>query len=74
MLTSRTLAELRKSNTIGRAEGFRRAMVALMSDDKRPWAAHPSTWAPFVVAGAGADASPATLPSTKIAQSAVLQG
>ena len=63
MLTSRTFAEMRKSPTIGRAEGFRRAMLALMSDDKRPWAAHPSMWAPFVVVGAGADASLAPLPS-----------
>ncbi len=64
MLTSRTFAEMRKSPTIGRAEGFRRAMLGLMSDDKRPWAAHPSMWAPFVVVGAGADASPAGLQAT----------
>ena len=62
ILTSRTFAEMHKSSTIGRAEGFRRAMLALMSDDKRPWAAHPSTWAPFVVVGAGADASNVVLP------------
>jgi len=64
MLTSRTFAEMRKSSTIGRAEGFRRAMLGLMSDDKRPWAAHPATWAPFVVVGAGADASTVALQST----------
>ena len=63
MLTSRTFAEMRKSPTIGRAEGFRRAMLGLMSDDKRPWAAHPSMWAPFVVVGAGADASTAPFQS-----------
>jgi len=64
MLTSRTFAEMRKSSTIGRAEGFRRAMLGLMSDDKRPWAAHPATWAPFVVVGAGADASTVALQAT----------
>jgi CHAT domain-containing protein len=64
MLTSRTFAEMRKSSTIGRAEGFRRAILALMSDGKRPWAAHPSTWAPFVLVGVGADVSAATLPPT----------
>jgi CHAT domain-containing protein len=63
MLTSRTFAEMRKSSTVGRAEGFRRAMLALINDDKRPWAAHPSTWAPFVVVGTGADLAPAGLPA-----------
>ena len=29
--------------------------LALISDDKRPWAAHPSIWAPFTVVGAGAE-------------------
>ena len=53
MLTSRTFAELRKAPEIGRSEAFRRAMLALMSDPKRPWAAHPSIWAPFVVVGEG---------------------
>jgi CHAT domain-containing protein len=54
MLTSRTFAEMRSSARIGRAEAFRRAMLAVMSDDKRPWDAHPSVWAPFVVVGEGA--------------------
>ena len=53
MLTSRTFAELKKEPAIGRSEAFRRAMLALMSDTKRPWAAHPSVWAPFVVVGEG---------------------
>ena len=53
MLTSRTFAEMRKDKTIGRSEAFRRAMLALMSDKDRPWAAHPSVWAPFVVVGEG---------------------
>ncbi len=53
MLTSRTFAEMKKDTSLGRSEAFRRAMLALMSDEKRPWAAHPSVWAPFVVVGEG---------------------
>lgn len=53
MLTSYTFAEMRKDPTVGRSEAFRRAMLSLMSDSKRPWAAHPSVWAPFVVVGEG---------------------
>ena len=53
MLTCRTFAEIKNQPGIGRSEAFRRAMIALMSDEKRPWAAHPSVWAPFVVVGEG---------------------
>jgi tetratricopeptide (TPR) repeat protein/CHAT domain-containing protein len=56
LLTSRTFAELRSSKSIGRAEAFRRAMLALIDDKQRPWAAHPSVWAPFVVVGEGGGA------------------
>ena len=63
MLTSRTFAEMRKDKTIGRSEAFRRAMLALMSDKDRPWAAHPSVWAPFVVVGEGGAAQPAAMPT-----------
>jgi hypothetical protein len=38
-------------------------MLALINDDKRPWAAHPATWAPFVVVGAGSDLAVAGLPA-----------
>ena len=51
MLTSRTFAEMKKDTSIGRSEAFRRAMLALMSDKYRPWAAHPSIWAPCIVVG-----------------------
>lgn len=51
MLTSQTFAEMRKHAALGRSEAFRRAMLALKSDAKRSWAAHPSGWAPFMVAG-----------------------
>jgi CHAT domain-containing protein len=54
LLNSRTFAELRSNKSIGRAEAFRRAMLALIDDKQRPWAAHPSVWAPFVVVGEGA--------------------
>lgn len=57
MLTSRTFAELRRYKSIGRAEAFRRAMLALINDKQRPWATHPSVWAPFVVVGEGGAAS-----------------
>jgi tetratricopeptide (TPR) repeat protein/CHAT domain-containing protein len=53
MLTSRTFAEMRKQKDIGRSEAFRRAMLSLMTDEKRPWTAHPSVWAPFIVVGEG---------------------
>ncbi len=53
MLTSRTFAEMRKSSTLARAEAFRRAMLALIGEESRPWTAHPSVWAPFAVIGAG---------------------
>jgi CHAT domain-containing protein/Flp pilus assembly protein TadD len=58
MLTSRTFAEMRGGTAVGRAEAFRRAMVALVNDDAHPWNAHPSRWAPFVVVGEGAAVQP----------------
>jgi CHAT domain-containing protein len=60
MLTSRTFAEMRGSAMIGRAEAFRRAMLAVMGNDARPMDAHPSRWAPFVVVGEGAAVRPPT--------------
>jgi CHAT domain-containing protein len=59
MLTSRTFAEMRDSR-IGRSEAFRRSMLALLGDETRSWAAHPSIWAPFVVVGEGAPVQPPT--------------
>lgn len=53
MLSSRTFAELKQDVIIGRSEAFKRAMLAVMSDPKRPGDAHPSVWAPFVVVGEG---------------------
>ncbi len=52
-LTSRTFDELRRNAGIGRSESLRRAMLALIDDATRPWAAHPSVWAPFIVVGEG---------------------
>lgn len=53
MLTTHAFAEMKRDPSAGRSEALRRAMLALMSDPKRPWAAHPSVWAPFVVVGEG---------------------
>jgi CHAT domain-containing protein len=53
MLTTGTFEVLKREPAIGRAEAFRRAMLVVMDDRKRPWAAHPSYWAPFVVMGEG---------------------
>jgi CHAT domain-containing protein/tetratricopeptide (TPR) repeat protein len=58
VLTSRTFAEMRQAAKLGRAEAFRRAMLALIGDEQRPWSAHPSIWAPFALVGAGANAQP----------------
>ncbi|MBO0765746.1 MAG: CHAT domain-containing protein, partial [Hyphomicrobiaceae bacterium] len=67
MLTSRTFAEMLNAGTIGRAEALRRAMLAFMADDQRPWAAHPSAWAPFfVVVGEGGDRI--TAPALEVAK------
>lgn len=38
---------------IGRSEALRRAMLALMEDERDLSLAHPSAWAPFVVVGEG---------------------
>jgi len=56
-LTTSAFAELERNPQIGRAEAFRRAMLATMNDTGRPksWtsAAHPAVWAPFVLVGEG---------------------
>ncbi len=38
---------------ISRAEALRRARLQLMTDDEKPYSAHPTFWAPFVVVGEG---------------------
>jgi CHAT domain-containing protein len=65
LLTSRTFAEMHSSARIGRAEAFRRAMLAVMKDERRPWGGHPSAWAPFVVVGEGAGWPPAPVAQPK---------
>jgi CHAT domain-containing protein len=52
-LTTGTFAAMNASPGIGRAEGLRRAMLALMSDGSSPLNSHPAVWAPFVVVGEG---------------------
>ena len=56
-LVTGAVGEMTKDPSIGRAEAFRRAMLAAMVDTTRPksWipASHPAVWAPFVVVGEG---------------------
>ena len=52
-LTTRTFAELERDPARGRAEAFRRAMIALIDDPSQASNAHPAVWAPFVVVGEG---------------------
>jgi CHAT domain-containing protein len=52
-LTTGTFAELAKDPSIGRAEALRRSMMAMLDPENPPEFAHPSAWAPFVLAGEG---------------------
>jgi CHAT domain-containing protein len=52
-LTTGTFAELAKDPAIGRAEALRRSMMAMLDPANPPEFAHPSAWAPFVLAGEG---------------------
>jgi CHAT domain-containing protein/tetratricopeptide (TPR) repeat protein len=47
------VAAIRRDSRIGRSEALRRAMLAII-DTGKPQQAHPTYWAPFVVAGEGA--------------------
>jgi CHAT domain-containing protein len=51
-LTTGTFAALAREPTIGRAEGLRRSMLAMIDSDTT-YMAHPLFWAPFVVVGEG---------------------
>lgn len=51
-LTTVALREIRRDETVGRAEALRRAIVALVGD-RRGANGHPQVWAPFVVVGEG---------------------
>jgi CHAT domain-containing protein/Tfp pilus assembly protein PilF len=52
-LVTGTFAELAKDPSIGRAEALRSAMMAMLDPENPPEFAHPSAWAPFVLAGEG---------------------
>ena len=41
----------------GRAEALRQAMLALMTDEEKPFYAHPTFWAPVGVVGEGGGAA-----------------
>ena len=53
MLTTGAFKELSAAPDIGPAKAVQRSQLALMDDEKRPWNAHPSFWAPFVLVGEG---------------------
>ena len=52
-IVTKAFDELRKDGAIGRAEALRRSMLALIA--ARDSNAHPALWAPFIVAGEGAN-------------------
>jgi CHAT domain-containing protein len=54
-LTTGAFAAMNKDKRIGRGEAMRRSIAALI-EGGRPWEAHPSYWAPFVIVGEGAAA------------------
>jgi CHAT domain-containing protein/tetratricopeptide (TPR) repeat protein len=52
-LITSAVREIARDANVGRAEGLRRAMLALI-DKGAPHEAHPAYWAPFIVVGEGA--------------------
>lgn len=52
-LVSTAVAATARNEKLGHAEALRRAMLALI-DKGKPYQAHPSYWAPFIVVGEGA--------------------
>jgi CHAT domain-containing protein len=51
LLTTRTVAGIKKNPALGRAEALRQAMLSVLNDSSRPYFAHPIAWAPFVLVG-----------------------
>jgi len=52
-ITTGMLGEMADKPEIGRAEGLRRSMLAMMETEGKDHFAHPMFWAPFVVVGEG---------------------
>jgi CHAT domain-containing protein len=52
-LTTGAFAALAQEFSIGRAEAFRRAMIAMLEPSKPASFAHPQAWAPFILVGEG---------------------
>jgi len=52
-LTTGAFAELAKNPGIGRAEAFRRSMMAMLDPSNPPEFSHPAAWAPFSLVGEG---------------------
>lgn len=55
-LTTRAIATLKQTPSVGRSGAMQRAMLSVIADPKLVDAAHPQVWAPFVVVGEGASA------------------
>ncbi len=53
MLTTTAFKDLSVTPDIGPAKALQRSQAGLMDDPNRPWDAHPSFWAPFVLVGEG---------------------
>jgi CHAT domain-containing protein len=53
-LITKAIAELKANPKIGRAEALRRSMLSII-DSGKPYEAHPSFWAPFVLVGEGGE-------------------
>jgi hypothetical protein len=53
LLTTGAFAALAGEPSIGRAEAFRRAMMAMLDPSKPGEFAHPQVWAPFALVGEG---------------------
>ncbi len=53
MLTTTAFNDLSVTADIGPAKALQRSQAKLMNDGERPWNAHPSFWAPFVLVGEG---------------------
>jgi CHAT domain-containing protein len=54
-LITSAVSAITRNKSVGRAEAFRRAMLAMI-DKGEPRQAHPAYWAPFIVVGEGAAA------------------
>ena len=52
-LTTSTFEVVEEDPAIGRAEAFRRSMLAMIADASSPWNTYPDHWTPFSMIGEG---------------------